>query len=38
MKIESGMRKIINHDFVQEQGYSPTCQDFQRPRLGKPRR
>ena len=38
MRIESGRRKIINHDFVQGQGNPPSCQDLQRPRLGKPRR
>ena len=38
MGIESGRRKIINHDFVQGQGNPPSCQRFARPRLGKPRR
>ena len=33
MGIESGGRKIINHDFVQGQ-----VKDLQRPRLGKPLR
>ena len=46
MGIESGRRKIINHNFVQGQG-NPLCRDMeshrrvkilQRPRLGKHRR
>ena len=36
MGIESGRRKIINHDFVQGQENPPSCQRF--ARLGKPRR
>ena len=28
MRIESGRRKIINHDFVQGQGNPPSCQRF----------
>ena len=38
MRIESGRRKIINHDFVQGQGNPLRVKDLQRSRLGKPRR
>ena len=34
MGIESGRRKIINHDFVQGQGNPPSCQRFVKPRRG----
>ena len=38
MGIESGRRKIINHVLYRDREIHPRVKDFQRPRLGKPRR
>ena len=37
MGIESGRRKIINHDFALGQEIHPRVKDLQRPWLRKPR-